>query len=379
MVDSQTATMIHADDASATIVSHTPQVTAWARRYFGPWWRAVDTPPPAPGSAADGPVIVAEVDPDSYTALADQVTSSRYEDAVYARSSVLVARDDDGGVSALSATDGLAYHATAGARRVLIAGTSERPVTLAAARLARETVRASLHRDGWTLLHASAVTRDGRAALSFGGKGAGKTTTALTLARSCGCALLANDRIFARGHRLGVQILPWPAAAAIGLGLLDALGWFDLARDRLLAGEHLHPTQDERVTAALVAGDRTPLHEPTGRELKAQVFPDQLTAWFGLPLATTGYATTLLFPTVVPGAAPALDDQQRGLTEADFFTDKTEDRYPDIFGLGHIDPTTRDHTRTIVREQLSHLPHRAITLSHYAAANIELLTSVVTE
>jgi serine kinase of HPr protein (carbohydrate metabolism regulator) len=95
-------------------------------------------------------------------------------------------------------------------------------VNVAAVRLARQAVRAVLHRDGWTLLHARAVVRDGRAVLTFGSKGAGKTTTALLLARHCGWELLASDRIFVRADPGGVQILPWPAAAAIGL--LDALG-----------------------------------------------------------------------------------------------------------------------------------------------------------
>jgi hypothetical protein len=62
----------------------------------------------------------------------------------------------------------------------------------------------------------------------------------------------------------------------------------------------LHPTQDDRVTAALRAGHRTPLREPDSRELKTQVFPDQLRTWFGLPLATGRDAVVLLFPTVRP-------------------------------------------------------------------------------
>ncbi|MFC8096976.1 hypothetical protein [Streptomyces sp. NPDC057363] len=99
------------------------------------------------------------------------------------------------------------------------------------------------------MLHASAVVQDGRTVLTFGGKGAGKTTTALALASRHGYGLLANDRVFVRpGERGGVDVLPWPSAAAVGLGLLEALGWFETARERLEAGEALHPTQDKRVT-----------------------------------------------------------------------------------------------------------------------------------
>ncbi len=376
MPDSPTATRIDAAEASATVVSHNPAVTAWALRYFGPWWNAVDVPAPG-GQDTAGPVVVAEVDPSRYTDLAARVTGSPHEEAVYARSPILVGYGDDGLVHALSSTEGLAYRMEPGSDRILIVGTNEEPVNTAAARMAREAVRAVLHREGWTLLHASAVVRDGRAVLTFGSKGAGKTTTALLLARHSGWELLANVRIFVRASPSGVQILPWPAAAAIGLGLLEALGLYDLARDRVRAGEQLHPTQDERVTAALRAGHRTPLRDPDGRELKAQVFPDQLHSWFGLPLATGGNAAALLFPSVVPGAPAARAEQCRSLADADFFSFKTEDRYPDIFDLARTDPAARDQARATARERLGQLPYYAVTLGHDITANIEVLGKIV--
>src|SRR5690606_31123874 len=165
------------------------------------------------------------------------------------------------------------------------------PVATATARLAREMLRGLLLRDGWAVLHASAVVaEDGRTVLTLGRKGAGKTTTALALAGRHGCGLLANDRVFVRANdRGGVDVLPWPSAAALGLGLLDALGWFEICRERLQAGEALHPTQDGRVTEALLAGRREPLWAG-GKELKVQVFPDQFPGWFGVPLAAEGQA-----------------------------------------------------------------------------------------
>ncbi len=346
-------------------------------RYFGPWWNAVEVPPPGGHDSASGPVVVAEVDPSRYADLAARVTSSSHEETVYARSPILVARSAGGSVRALSPMEELTYQTEPGSGRILIVGANERPVNTAAARLAREAVRAVLHRDGWTLLHASAVARHGRAVLTFGSKGAGKTTTALLLARHCGWELLANDRIFVRADPGGVQILPWPAAAAIGLGLLDALGLYDLASDRVRAGEQLHPTQDERVTTALRAGRRTPLRDPDGRELKTQVFPDQLHTWFGLPLATSGHAAALLFPTVAPGAPAARAEQCRSLAETDFFSTKTEDRYPDIFGLARTDSATRDQARAIARERLACLPHYAVILGHDVTANIDVLSKIV--
>ncbi|MGY0063916.1 hypothetical protein ACWY4P_46935 [Streptomyces sp. LZ34] len=167
------------------------------------------------------------------------------------------------------------------------------------ARIAREMIRAALLSDGWTLLHASAVVRDGKTVLTFGSKGAGKTTTALLLA-SCGLQLLASARAFIRPDADGLQVLPWPSAAAIGLGLLDALGLYDVVRDRLKSGEQLHPTQHQDVTDALLAGRREPLWEAGGnrekREKKVQVFPDQFDTWFGMTLATGGTASTAVAP-----------------------------------------------------------------------------------
>ena len=98
--------------------------------------------------------------------------------------------------------------------------------------------------------------------------------------------------------------------------------------------QRVHPTQDQRVTDALLSDCREPLWE-TGkkRELKAQIFPDQFADWFGLTLATCGQAGAMLFPRIEPGAVPAVADGRRALGDHDFMSGATEDRYPDIFGL----------------------------------------------
>ena len=213
--------------------------------------------------------------------------------------------------------------------------------------------------------------------LAFGGKGAGKTTTALLLARYCGWKLLANDRIFMRGGPDGVQVLPWSAAAAIGLGLLDALGLYDLARKRLLAGKQLHPTQQELLTAALLADHHDLLHEPDGRELKARVFLDQLHTSFRLPLATSGRAAVLLFTVVASGTRAAGPPLCRRLTEADFFSTKTEDRYPDIFDLALAFPATRERARADALERFACLPHYTVNLGHHVTASAHVLNTML--
>jgi hypothetical protein len=178
-----------------------------------------------------------------------------------------------------------------------------------------------------------------------------------------------------------LRVLPWPSAAAIGLGLLDALGLYDVVRDRLQAGEQLHPTQHQDVTDALLAGRREPLWEQIGkREMKVQVFPDQFATWFGMELATGGHAAALLFPRIDPASIPAVVDGDRTLGEDDFMSGSTEDRYPDHFGLAHgINGGGSDVARATVADRLATLPHHQIVLNHDTQANADFLTKLAAD
>ncbi|MFF2653597.1 hypothetical protein [Streptomyces sp. NPDC058045] len=369
-----TATRLHAADASVTVLSNTASVTDWSRRYFGSWWNAFEVPAE---SICTGPLVIADVDSSAYVDLAELVDDRPHQEVTYAKAKTLLARDGAGTITAVSPDEGLAYRSEPETGRLTIAGRAAEPVALAAARIARELIRATLLREGWTLLHSSAVVRDGKALLTFGSKGAGKTTTALLLA-SKGFELLANDRVFVRPNGDELQVLPWPSAAAIGLGLLDALGLYDVVRDRLKSGEQLHPTQHQDVTDSLLAGRREPLWEPGGkREKKVQVFPDQFATWFGMQLTTGGRAAGLLFPRIDPAAVPALTDGDRALGEDDFMSGATEDRYPDIFGLAQgIDGGGNELARATVAERLAHLPHHQVVLGHDTAANADFLAKL---
>ncbi|WP_411144361.1 hypothetical protein [Streptomyces sp. x-80] len=359
-----TATRITTGKAQVTVSSNRPAVTEWSRRYFGPWWNA------APTTEEAAQTVVANVDPGHAAHVAGIVKDFQHDETTYANTRTLVGQDHDGHLYAAQPADQLSYDAAPDHSRLTISGHHDLPLALAAARLAREMIRGQLLRDGWSILHASAVVQNGQTLLTFGPKGAGKTTTALLLARA-GWALLANDRVFARpDNNGGVRVLPWPSAAAIGFGLLDALDLYTPVRQRVLDGDELHPTQHQRVTDALKAGLREPLWNNAGKELKPQFFPDQLHTWLGLTLATEGTAAALLFPQVTPSATAPETGPESALTDDDFFTGKTEDRYPDIFGL-----TT--HTRsqtTAVRELLTALPTRTVILGHDAKANSDFLT-----
>ncbi|MGP2436997.1 hypothetical protein [Streptomyces sp. JW3] len=363
--------------ATATIVSTDKAVTDWTARYFGQWWNATTVDAE---SICAGSVVIANVDSDRYDDLAYAVTQEPHTSVEYAKAQLLVTRDVSAGVfRAVCPEQRLAYRSEPGRSQLHIIGCDSEAVATATARLAREVVRGILLRDGWAVLHASAVVdQDGRALLTFGSKGAGKTTTALALAARHGLRLLANDRVFVRPDEdAGVDVLPWPSAAAIGLGLLDALKWFDVAQERLRGGEQLHPTQHEQVTAALLAGDRKPLWKEGGTEMKAQVFPDQFERWFSVPLATGGGAAALIFPRIEAGATPAEENTVRTLSDDDFMSGKTEDRYPDVFALLAVDGGGSTSVRQEVSRRLGAMTHHSVVLGHDVGANADFLAKLV--
>jgi hypothetical protein len=361
--------------ASVTVVSPEQVVTDWSARYFGQWWKAAEVS--SEGICA-GALVTASVNNAEYDEVAFAVTQAPHTSAEYAKAQLLLARDvATGVVRAVSPKQALAYRSEPGAGRLDVFGCHAEDVATATARLAREVMRGHLLRDDWAVLHASAVVAaDGRTILTFGRKGAGKTTTALALASRHQLGLLANDRVFVRPNdNGGVDVLPWPSAAAVGLGLLKSLGWHADVRERLAAGETLHPTQDGRVTEAIREGDCTPLWEG-GKELKTQVFPDQFPNWFGVPLATEGEAAVLVFPRIDREATPAEEDRRRSLGEGDWMSGATEDRYPDVFGLLGMDGGGAVGVRQEVARRLAELPHHSVVLGHDVTANADFLAKV---
>ncbi|MEV4342202.1 hypothetical protein [Streptomyces sp. NPDC049590] len=105
---------------------------------------------------------------------------------------------------------------------------------------------------------------------------------------------------------------------------------------------------------------------------------EQLTRWFGLPLAATGVAAGILLPRLVTTtSAPArVDDDRSTHITADVFVTSSKERYPDLFGLtdGHHTGTPR--ARDEVLRILNRLPRQAIDLTHDQAASTRLLTTL---
>ncbi|MFE0427187.1 hypothetical protein ACFW15_33455, partial [Streptomyces sp. NPDC058953] len=181
------ATRITTADRAVTVTSDVLSIPAWSQRYFGSWWNAAEFSGPA-----TGPVVAADVDAAELSQLTRDVLDHPHESAEYAGAAMVHRRGSDGTVTAAQPGHDLAFRYQPGERRMRIAGGEDTPVATAAARLARELLRSQLLADGWTILHASAAVKDDHTVLALGGKGAGKTTTALLLARA-GWRLLAND------------------------------------------------------------------------------------------------------------------------------------------------------------------------------------------
>ncbi|MCG7523994.1 hypothetical protein MHW47_06000 [Streptomyces sp. OfavH-34-F] len=371
-----------AGQQTVVIRSNTPGVTDWATTYFGRYWNASPTRDTIAGR---GPVVTV-IDGDHRAPAT--VAHSRH--TVFAREPIGYTRHPDNTVTAHTLTDPvIAFRFTPDAQHLQISSRQAlqptahpgRPTRLATAttRFAREMMRARLIKAGWVLLHASAaVLPGGRTLLTLGDSGAGKTTTALTLA-STGAGLLANDCCFARPNTSGsLDLLPWPAAAAVGLGLLHALHLTDSACAHLQAGEPPHPTQDQRVTDALITGRTGTLTSASGRELKAHIWPEQLTRWFGLPLATTGTAAGVLLPRIAssPSAPTRVNDEHSAEVTSSVFVTSGEERYPDLFGFTDGDNAGTPQARLEVLQRLNGMPRWAVDLSYDQTANTRLLLSL---
>lgn len=347
-------------DLSARVRTNDHDVAQWVCRYFGQWWRAERTLTDAIGHDVD---VTARIDPARFDEIAARVNESDHDTVLYARKDMRLIRTD--GEILGYGEDHVAYAVSGD--RVEIVGTDTVTVASAACRLAREALRGLLAASGWVLLHASAVVRDDRAALAFGTKGSGKTAVALQLVTATGGALLANDRVFARANDTGtVTVAPWPAAAAIGFGLLDAADWYDQVA---AARDELHPSTTSAVLDALAQRDRAPIRQGN-RELKPQLYPDQLTGLLGIPLATNGTVDVVLFPSIDATRNPELTEGGRQIGADDTFSGKEEDRYPNVFDLRT--PET-DHASTAVFAALNALPKLTVALGHDTRANTDLL------
>ncbi|MFE7114333.1 hypothetical protein ACFU99_02770 [Streptomyces sp. NPDC057654] len=369
-----TATRITAPGTTARVVvgSSHPDIVGWARRYPRPWWDTEPCPCPYPDqSPASEPAVVAHVAPETVAEITRIVAGHPDREVRYTGNGLTVTRDLDGYAYAAQDDGRLAYSIDATRHSLAIAGHEPVPVALAAARLARDMVRTQLVGAGWVLVRASAVERQGRALLIAGRRGA-DTTAALVLAHARWGRLLSYGRVFVhRDQEGGVRLLPWPAAAAVSLALIDTLDLYDVVRRNFCVGERVHPTQAPRVGDALRAGRHVPERNGTGDELRVHLYPDQLHSWLGLSLAHHGTATGVLTTCLEPDRhTPSAATDHSAPAAFEFITRKGDELYSDFFSL--TDGPRGAHVAT--REALNELPYRSLTfgpnLAHHAAALI---------
>ncbi|MGH3795205.1 MAG: hypothetical protein ACRDSP_09980 [Pseudonocardiaceae bacterium] len=371
MSSNSTALRVSAADAAVTVITTDAAVADWLTNYLGSWWTVRGLPSIDGESGA--PLLSCSLDADAYRSVYEYVQRQPNHVVEFARKPVRVAIEADA-IQAVDAAEQVAYH-TMGGQQVTLLAADSLGLCLAAARIVRELIRVQLEADGWAILHASAVVRDDLAVLTVGPKRAGKTTTALVLADD-GWQLLANDRVFL--HPATLAVLPWPAAAALGIGLLHAHGLLSGVRERLNGGHRLHPTVEPSVVAAISKGKVDGIFDEYGKELKPQFFPHQLVEWLNLHLARSATAGRLLFPRIDPAGKPRLAPAPRSLVNADFFDPTDDDRYPDFLQLARITPEQRQQLWVHARHRAETLPRSSVLLNHDTARSRKLLADLTT-
>jgi hypothetical protein len=133
---------------------------------------------------------------------------------------------------------------------------------------------------GTVVLHASGVHRDGEALVIAGPKGAGKTTTLLSVLRSESWHYFTGDKLFCLLDDGGITVYPWRDYPYVGVGTIRADAWLaGLVREQV----------DPRLDA----------HEPGHKIL---MDPDVFESWLGAEFsAEPKRLAGILLPEVRPG------------------------------------------------------------------------------
>lgn len=357
---------IRAGERAIVLVSDSAGTIDYCDRYTGGWGFRADSGEGVPVARR----IVASVNKEEVEQVRLELTLRRTSTETVLREAFSVA-DRSGVITALNVDRRVAYRAPE-TGTIEVFATREADLKLAVSRLVRELGRAELQRTGWRLMHASCIVGPGGQAMAaLGDKGAGKTTTALTMSVVRGWPLVANDRLFVRRGVSGLEGRAWPSAVAIGLGLASSLSILDTVRERLAGGDAPHDTQDPRVTEAVLAGETTTVRGNSGRELKLQLYPHQLHEWFGIELADRAEQIACIArPHVSPTTINvALQATQAVVSEADFF-DGLDDLYPDFLRIrGSAKPILPENVAALT----SDLPGVQINMGHDAQENADLI------
>lgn len=263
------------------------------REFFAPWWST---------DAHDHTTVhsvVGSVDPAAVGFARKMVLMSGAE-RVFPFELTQGLRSESGhDVFVWCGTRSVAYHHDRREATTYVWAENPTDLALDVFRFARNLVADQLEMEGWVGLHAAALDAEGRGVLAIGDKGAGKTTTALLMAQ-LGAGLVANDKCFVKPIDAALPVLPWPETVAIGLGLVEALGW----RRPILERIHLwpvDPVQVPEVAHQLASGTGEAIRR-AGREEKLRLFGTALQS-LGLLLSPSTTAALVIHPRLASGRA----------------------------------------------------------------------------
>ncbi|MDM4721529.1 hypothetical protein QTQ03_18725 [Micromonospora sp. WMMA1363] len=134
--------------------------------------------------------------------------------------------------------------------------------------------------EGTVVLHASGVSKNGRAVIIAGPKGAGKTTTLLSVLRRPGWKYFTGDKLFCTLEDGHVVVYPWRDYPYVGVGTIRAE-----PRLEKLVRENV----DERIDS----------YQPSNKVL---MDPDLFESWMGAEFSAEPLRlAALLLPEVKPG------------------------------------------------------------------------------
>jgi hypothetical protein len=153
--------------------------------------------------------------------------------------------------------------------------------SVAFADVAIELVTRYLEEQDWTLFHAGAVHTERGTLMVVGYSGTGKTSLILALLAG-GARFIANELLFVRSTALGVRVLGFPRAIAVGLG---SAVQFPLLADLIDApDELLFPRR--RLNRSSIVG--APRSEWQHLEDKLQLLPSEISPRLNSPAAIAG-------------------------------------------------------------------------------------------
>lgn len=207
------------------------------------------------------------------------------------------------------------------AHAAAVDGDNARQVGLTAGVLAAAWTIQRARAAGWHLVHASAFRLDGVGVLCLGAKASGKSTVAMTAAHRLGAALLCNDHclVHAGGDAVIARAVPQPAA--LGFGLITALGWGPALSAAIGADGLHHPSLRGPRRAFALSGRTTALRDDSGAEVKIPVLSAELSAVFGVHCIDEMRIDAVLRPHLGARTATPLHAPHATLTQLDLLPD----------------------------------------------------------